>query len=210
MKVISWKEDKVVSIALKDGVHVLAQMGPSPYLIIFNLFQENDKWDGITLEQDTVLFCHAVTRQFLKMSVISEKKDIAPLKNISFPKYWISENASSRKVKIWENTPDEMEFFTLGKGGASLIENDITVAGFKETKVVEPSIEKDDKATIDKYETTSVSVYPEFNERLFLCSQYKMNIDPAKDLLFNRELPLSYKRYFQIVSGQVPLSELGY
>ena len=210
MKNINWKEQKVISIETRKGHFVLAQMGPSPYLSIFNLFSNDDSWDSIELKQQDVLFCHAITKQFLKKSTVREVKNVSPLQPVSYPEYWISEDPGSRKAVIWEGTPDEMTFITLGEGGASLIRNDITIPGFKETPVVIPSIPPQDLATIYKYELTSIAVYPEFNERLFLCSFLRKKVDPSKELLFNQDLPLIYKQYFQIVSGQVPLETLGY
>lgn len=103
-----------------------------------------------------------------------------------------------------------MTFFGLGKGGVALVENDITKTVFKEEQVVIENITETDAATIDNYELTNLASYPEFNERLFLCSKFKKNINPAKDMLFNKELPLAYKNYFNIVSGLVPIAQLGY
>ena len=210
MAALTWKEGKVISIETRENIFVLAQLGPEPYLIIFNLFSHNDVWKDVELTPESILFCHAVTRSFLKRSKLTEKKHIESLKTIEYPKYWISKSPNSYTVKIWAGTPDEMNFLSLGEGGASLVENDITVSGFKETKIIIPVISPNDKETINKFELTSISIYPEFNERLFLCYKFKKNVDPAKALLFNHDLPVEYKRYFQIVSGQVELSELGY
>lgn len=152
----------------------------------------------------------AVTKQFLKNSQLSYQVNLKPVKDIIYEKYWIQENPSSRMITLWADTKDQMTFIILGKGGASLIENDITQKGFKEHKTLIQIIKPDDNATIDQYELTNLASYPEFNERLFLCSQRRKNINPAKDLLFNRDIPLAYKKYFEIVSGLVPIKKLGY
>ena len=58
-----------------------------------------------------------------------------------------------------------------------------------------------DQETIDKYELTDVRIYPEFNERLYLCYKLGKNVDPLKDLVFNRPIPLDYKEYIDIISS---------
>lgn len=58
-----------------------------------------------------------------------------------------------------------------------------------------------DNETIDKYELTNVRVYPEFNERLYLCYKFGKNVDPLKDLIFDRPIPLAYKDYIDIISS---------
>ena len=49
-----------------------------------------------------------------------------------------------------------------------------------------------------KYELTNVRIYAEFNERLYLCYKFGKNVDPMKDLVFNRPIPIEYKEYIDI------------
>ncbi|MEZ0611498.1 hypothetical protein ACAW74_23505 [Fibrella sp. WM1] len=207
---IIWKEGKVISIRTRGENYVLAQMGIEPYLIIFKLFSKDDKWVKIRLDSKYVLFSHPVTRQFLKKSTINEQKHIDPLKDFKLPTRWIKEDMSSRSVVIWPGTANQIELILFGEHGASLIEYDANKPGFQEEKIVMKTISLDDVESIESHELRNISIYPEFNERLYLCSQFGENVDPYKDLLFGRDLPLDYKKYFQIISGTVPLSELGY
>lgn len=65
-----------------------------------------------------------------------------------------------------------------------------------------PEIPCTDNETIDKYELTAVHIYPEFNERLYLCYKFGKNVDSEKDLIFNRPIPLEYREYIDIVYGR--------
>lgn len=77
---ISWKENKIISIQLRNGVYVLGQMIKKPYLIFFKVYSKDGTWNIDTLSVDDILFCHAVTRQFLKLSQIKDVKGIQGLK----------------------------------------------------------------------------------------------------------------------------------
>ena len=66
-----WKSGKVISIRLRNGVYVLAQMVREPYLVFFNHFKEENNWKGVTLKEENILFCKAVTRQFLRSSPVT-------------------------------------------------------------------------------------------------------------------------------------------
>ena len=76
---ISWKENKIISIQLRNGVYVLGQMIKKPYLIFFKVYSKDGTWNIDTLSVDDILFCHAVTRQFLKLSQIKDVKGIHSL-----------------------------------------------------------------------------------------------------------------------------------
>ena len=46
-KSVPWKEGKVISVRLRDGIYVLAQMVKSPYMVFFNLFSEDNSGEGV-------------------------------------------------------------------------------------------------------------------------------------------------------------------
>ena len=73
-----WKPGKVISIRLRNGVYVLAQMVRDPYLVFFNHFNEENNWKGVTLKEEDILFCKAVTRQFLRYSPVAIVKEVTP------------------------------------------------------------------------------------------------------------------------------------
>jgi hypothetical protein len=200
MAKINWKKDLVISIEVKDNLYVLAQMGEAPYLFVYTIFSKNEEWKDVDLAKAKVLFCNAVTRQFIGQSKVSKVK-VAPVTQ-ELPKYWIKSHAMGTHYRIlWEGTPDETKVLLLGdNGGGSLIERDFTPFKYQE-KIVTASIPSSDKKTIDSHELTNIRMFPELNERLYHCYKEDKNVDPLKDLIFDRPMPLEYKRYAEIIAG---------
>lgn len=202
MHKVRWKANRVISIETKrkdenrkENVYVMAQMINRAQLLVFNLFSTDNKWENIDLCKAPILFCTYVTRQFITNSNVYVQ-DIEPLKDYEPPKYQIHTiGACARKIRVWEGTKDEKEFLIIGEGGGKLIEGDI------DGPVIMEKIPFTDNETIDKYELTDVRIYAEFNERLYLCYKLGKNVDPMKDLVFNRPIPLEYKEYIDIISS---------
>ncbi|MBQ3544570.1 MAG: hypothetical protein IJA34_06250 [Lachnospiraceae bacterium] len=202
MQKVTWKANRVISIETrrkdenrKENVYVLAQMINKAQLLVYNLFSTDNKWENIDLSKAPILFCTYVTRQFITNSNVFIQ-DIEPLKDYEPPKYRIHTiGACVRRITLWEGTKDEKEIMILGEGGGKLIEGDIN------GPVIMEQIPFTDNETIDKYELTDVRIYAEFNERLYLCYKFGKNVDPMKDLVFNRPIPLEYKEYIYIISS---------
>jgi hypothetical protein len=171
----------------------------SPYIIVYNIFRKKNEWLDVDLEKTPVLCCNSITNQFLKMSNI-ETQQIKPAFHIELPKYWIDHFANSRYIEVWKNTPYERKILIIGEGGA-LIERDIREGGIYKTKILKSSNSFDENEIIDKYELTNIRIYAEFNERLYLCYKLGKNVDPLKDLIFNRPIPIEYKDYINIISS---------
>ncbi|MCU7866498.1 MAG: hypothetical protein KZQ92_21305 [Candidatus Thiodiazotropha sp. (ex Lucinoma borealis)] len=199
---VIWKESKVISIETMEGIYALAQMLKSPYMVFYNHFSDSDDWAGVELSNESILFCKASTRQFLKNSVINAHKEVVPLGNPNIPNLWIRRNPSSYKVKLWGGTDDELEFIMIGEGGGALIEMDIYEPGLNMGKVINPVISLDDRDHIDNCELTDQAIYPSFNERLFLCCKFGKNVSPDKDLIFQRPLSTEFKRYYEMLAGR--------
>ncbi|MEQ7052936.1 hypothetical protein ABN764_20035 [Paenibacillaceae sp. P-4] len=202
-----WKANQVISIetSLKDegrknNIYVLAQMISKAQLLIFDLYSDDNNWGAVDLNEVPILFSTSVTRQFIKNSNIYNQS-MKPLTNYKLPNYKIdSLGMGSRQVTVWKGTTDERKVLILGQGGGRLIEEDMSAGSYK-TKIIMPSIPVTDNETIDKYELTNVRVYPEFNERLYLCYKFGKNVDPLKDLIFDKPIPLAYKDYIDIISS---------
>ncbi|MEX3747912.1 hypothetical protein [Lysinibacillus xylanilyticus] len=207
MAKIVWKANQVISIETrykdedrKNNIYVLAQMVNKAQLLIFDLYSENNNWGDVNLNEVPILFSTTVTRQFIKNSNIY-KQSIKPLTNFELPKYKIeSLGMGSRNVTVWKGTINERNVLILGQGGGRLIEEDMSTGNYK-TQIIMPSIPETDSETIDKYELTNVRVYAELNERLYLCYKFGKNVDPLKDLIFDRPIPLEYKEYIDIISS---------
>ena len=194
---VTWKEDKVISIETENNIFVLAQMLCSPYLLIFDTFSEGNIWDkSYDLSGTKTLLCKAVTRQFLSESNIRTEK-IKHRDNPKIEKYWISMYPESFSTTIFEGTSDETVINLFGEGGGSLIEVDIYDSGYEDEKIILDPIPFDHEC-IDKYETTDIEIYPNFNQRLYLSYKYGRVIDPIKDVIFHRPLLDDYKAYFGI------------
>ena len=124
MKKVIWRANQVISIETKrkdenrkENVYVLAQMINKAQLLVFNLFNKDNVWDNVNLEEAPVLFWTYVTRQFISNSNIFKQK-IEPLRDYEPPKYRIDTiGAEIRKVTLWEGTPDERKVLILGEGG---------------------------------------------------------------------------------------------
>lgn len=203
MKKVIWRANQVISIETKrrdenrkENVYVLAQMINRSQLLVFNLFNTDNNWENIDLSEAPILFCTYVAKQFISCSNIYKQK-IEPLKDYQPPKYQIQmKGVSARRRTLWKGTPDEREILFLGDGGGALIEGHIGDGIY-----IMPEIPFTDNETIDKYELTSVRIYAEFNERLYLCYKFGKNVDPMKDLIFNRPIPIEYKEYMDIISS---------
>lgn len=65
-------------------------------------------------------------------------------------------------------------------------------------RIIIKSIDPSDSDTIDQHEIDSLTVFPATNERLHLCWHFGRNLDPDKDIMFNRKMPLDYLTYVDI------------
>ena len=95
-----WKSGKIISIRLRNGVYVLAQMVREPYLVFFNHFKEENSWKGVTLKEENILFCKAVTRQFLRSRPVTIVKDLEPLLDYRLPKEWIYSHMGGHPITV--------------------------------------------------------------------------------------------------------------
>jgi len=202
---IIWKENKIISIKLRKDLYVLAQMQTEPYILFFNLFNTNNAWnENVILDNNHALFCTAVTRQFLNNSEILHIKKIKPLLTYIPALYWIKKNVTGhREITFWKETENETTISTLGEGGGELIEKNILKRSEQEVNTIMEEIPFSDNETINSFELTNVRMFPELNERLYLCYKFNRNLDPLKDITFNREIPFDYKIYLKIINGDM-------
>lgn len=195
---IRWKEGAVCSIETRAGLHVLAQMLNSPYMMFFNKFQSSDQWDDVTLHESDALFCVGVVRQFTSQSIIKKQK-IDPVVFQLLPTHWIASHNDFFTTALWAGTPNERTTSFFGPGG-QLVFKDITAVGMINDKVVMPEISYDDDGTIDGHELTNLRMFPELNERLYLCHLLQRKIDPLKEMVFKREMPIECCRYVDLMN----------
>ena len=209
----SWKEGKLISIRLKNNVYVLAQMVKEPYLVCFNLFTKDNDWQGVLLSENKVLFCHAVTRQFIRSSDITLVKELKPLKDYKLPRKWIYGGLGSRKRILFLNGKEREVLIPVGY--YSLVERDLEVYEKNRIhglfqKVLIENISQEHWDEIENIEDMTIATYPNLNERLYLCYLAGKNINPTLDIDLGKEIPESYETFVDIITGAVPLKDLGY
>lgn len=51
-RAVPWKPGKVLSIRLRNGICLLAQMVRDPYLVFFRHFSENNIWTNVSLKNE--------------------------------------------------------------------------------------------------------------------------------------------------------------
>ncbi len=216
---ISWKENKVISVETRRSLFVLAQMLRDPYIRFYNTFQTNEDWKSIDLKNCKTLFTVTVTRQFLKCSNISYIKEVQADIDREDLSIWIHQKDGFREIKVWPKTELEKEFIILGsEPGGDLVEKDIWWQPTSKNptrnhpsgvfdSLLKKDIPLDADDIINKYELTNLSTYPGLNERLYLCNLLNKNVNPYKDLVFDKEISLDYKVAIDIISTKGDIEE---
>jgi hypothetical protein len=202
---VVWRPDQVVAIETRTGLFVPAQLLTSPHLVVYDAFyteaeRAGIEAGGVDLAATPVLLHAAVTRQFLSRGRVTPLR-LAPTSGHRPPDRRLRATPGSRRVTAWPGTPHELSFIDITDGGGSLVEYDPTAPVGRPETVVVPSVPADDDATIDGHELESVRIYPEFNERLYLCHRLGRNVDPLKDVAFDRELPQQYRTYLALAAS---------
>lgn len=197
MNKITWKKGTVISVEARENIFFLAQMLEEPYLYFFDIHNTSHQWEISCLENTKPLFCVPVVRQFLKSSNI-KKMDITANNALEFPSNWIQKNIEAQMYTIWEGTEDEMTF-AMSKVGGCLVERTLTTNAQDYIEI--KKINNNDDDIIDSNELTSLRCYPELNERLYLSYLLGKNVDPLKDLIFQRPMLEEYKTYMKIFTG---------
>lgn len=204
-RAIPWKENRLISIKLRNGKYVLAQMLKDPYMIFFNQFKETNHWEEIQLSSDDVLFCRAVARQFVKLSHAAIVKDVAPLRDYVLPKVWLYVGDGSHRKQI--QLKNQSYNLIVSGDYYSLVERDMedhrnnTISGIYK-KVLLEQIDKSKYEDLNGIEDMSIDMYPNLNERLYLCSLEGKNVNPYMDIRFDKDLPESYEAFLDVITGK--------
>lgn len=210
MSRVIWKKSKVVSVALKDGYYVLAQMLESPYLAFFNIFSRERDWSGSKLSNSDVLFFCAVTRQFLKFSEF-KTEHIPAATDLQPPLHWLKRHPGSRTITVWKGTPRERTFIDISaRPGGIVVSKDITKKGRAAAAHPVREVEPREYAKVADLERTVVWTFPQLNERLHLCRVLGKRVDPMKEIHFNRKLPPEYATMVDILASRGTPEDWGY
>ena len=201
-----WKPGKVISISLRNGVYVLAQMVRDPYLVFFNHFNEENNWKEVTLKEEDILFCKAVTRQFLRYSPVTIVKDLDPLLDYRLPKEWIYSHIGGYPITV-SVKGRERQLAGFGQR-LSLVQadkesglpEDNPLMGLFQAYILS-DIQEKDWERVGQAELMSIEVFPTLNERLYLCSLHGKNVNPELDISLGKPLPDDYETYIDILTN---------
>ena len=205
----TWKKGKVLSLELRNGEFTLFQMlERKGYIAVFDGFKSIDEWKADDLSSMDELFKTIATTAFFRRSTIKVQKHVKPTSDLTCPEGpFIDPGSDFEEVTAWAGTENERTFLKSGNGDNCLISWTREEGCIKEH--CEP-IHLEDYEKYQEYELNGLSVYPNINERIYLCSIFGRNVNPEKDLAFQRDLPIEYLKYIDIISGKILLSDLGY
>ena len=201
-----WKSGKVISIRLRNGVYVLAQMVREPYLVFFNHFKEDNCWKVVTLKEEDILFCKAVTRQFLRYSPVTIVKDLEPLLDYRLPKEWIYSHMEGHPITV-SVKGRERQLAGFGRRCSLVLADkdsgqpeDNPLMGLFQAYIL-PDIQEQDWERVGQAELMSIEVFPTLNERLYLCFLHGKNVNPELDISLGKPLPDDYETYIDILTN---------
>lgn len=203
----TFKDGTVFSIRLRNGSFALLQKIRDGRFAVFNLFRERDEWSSDDVSSDNVLFYCVITKSVLQRSDVRHHKHVKGAGELVYPDFTINLSGGHRHITLWEGTANERTFLMMGNGSYGVWRSVCLEGKIKEDYTL---ITIKDYDRYRHLELSNLRVYPEFNERLYLCSIFKCNIDPLKEIAFDRPLDPQCRVYVDIISGKVPLSDLGY
>ena len=205
-KRVPWREGRVISIALRDEWFARLQMLRRPFVAVFSEFRCEDDWADIELTSSNHLFDCSVNRSILKRSQVHFHKGLAPAPDIQLPE-WKINTRGFRNITLWAGTKEERTVMVSGGEGNVGLWRSFCEPGHVGDEYIPISTTDYDRYT--EIELAHVRDYPEFNERLFLCSELECNFDPLKELVFDRSIDPMCSNYVNIISGK-RFSECGY
>lgn len=184
---------------------LLQTMENLAHVAIHKEFRTVDDWSDYEASPDTVLFYCSVIKNVFQNDRIRKCKEAKLAQGLSFPELRISPDGTDR-ILLWGGTEHERSI-VLYSEPLSLVR--LYRAGGQWHDTTQP-ISLDDYHKYGNLELTTMRAYPELHERLALCADLGVNVDPLKEITFRRELPVSFWRYVDIIGGKVELSQLGY
>lgn len=196
-----WKAGKTLSVRIKHNTWTLTQMLEPPFLLFFTPSADHPA-------AESILFPCAVTDQFLRLAQMKATK----LRGIPYspPRRWIENHHGGRVRQVWPGTPEQRTIPVLSsKPGGRLVEWQTPYTSHQARTIIE-NILTTDTQTIEHHERSVLWTFPLLNERLYLCHKFGRNIDPGKDIMFDRPLHRSYATYVDILVNFGNLTDWGY
>jgi hypothetical protein len=204
----NWKPNSVFSLLLRKDIWAYGQMLNSPYLVFFQMFSAKKDRSSEAFRVAKPLFFCATVKQILKEPI--EVMDWSPRNDMSPPDHWIKSHPGSRNVKYWVGTKDEVEFLSMEeKPGGILVQKSILPNSTGDRTVVK-KIGVSEKSVIDSHELDVIWTPGLLRERLFVCHLAGKNIDPLKDIKFDREPNLLSRDFIHLMAQKKTPKDLGY
>lgn len=205
-----WKKNAVFSIKLSNGLYALIQtFDESGKIAVLNHFQASDNFSDMLPSHVDVLFMCWVTKNIFRCEQINPVIGLKPWPCQSFPEQFISLSGSTDEIVFWQGTENERKIITFSGEQAKYISTSTP----QKSGLCKITYEEIDNAAYPHtahLEMDAVRAYPEFLERLKLCSEKKANFDPMKEIAFQRPLGTECIKYVDIIGGRVRLDEIGY
>lgn len=207
MKVRSvWRANSLFVVKLRNGKQALVQTFSSqPDIAVFNEFRSHGEWEDFVPSMRNVLFCCWAAKFFFQNDHIARLPGLKPAADIVFPDKMLAPEGN-RRACFWKGTDHEREVIVPGESvllRTNHVKNGRHEPEYKKVKLT-------DFQRFASLELAALRIYPEFNERLNLCSELEANFDPLKEIVFHRPLDSSCRVYIDIISGKVRLDTLGY
>ena len=203
-----WKKDKVFSIELRDGtLAVLQMMNIKGRIAVLDVFSKTEDIADIKPSSLKVLFYAYILNDVLKRSIVKELKGGEPCQGLSFPSKLLSMGRGNRNLTLWKGEAEERIVRVCGEGEPLVVD---TSNSFESYSIFDKQLEVATYDECAQFELKNLRCYPEFNERLYLCSKKKRNYDPLKEIAFTRPLDKDATVYIDIIGGKVQISDLGY
>ena len=199
------RPNTVYSVKLRQGGYALLQtMSDTCRIAVFDEFRSEPDWTGVQLSQSNVLFICSVIRNFFQNSLIEKLSGLTACRDLEFPNKAISLDGH-RTVTLTVGK-SKHEIVAMGDG-LSLCH---TKWHDGRPSLSYTNIKRTDFEKVKHLELTTLRSYPELNERLSLCRKLGRNVDPMKEIAFDRQLPPQFETYVVIIGGLIPSKQFGY
>ena len=174
-KRVTWKENALISLKLRDDLFTIAQMLRLPFLRLFKVSNKDGVWRNLDLNKVEVLFCvmvGRVVRQQLCEGKVSDRSVIPSA--LPFQKLWID---------AYSNFDGGFTFL-----GGKLIEVDPAKSYTTAPVVKDWLLPKADAELIKKYELTNMWGADDLRARLVGYFDTGIDRDELKEKVFDFSL----------------------
>ena len=174
-KRVTWKENALISLKLREDLFTIAQMLRLPFLRLFKVANNDGVWRNLDLNKVEILFCVMVGRVVRQQLCEGKVKDRSVIPStLPFPKLWI---------RPYVNFDGGFLFI-----GGRLVEVDPT-KGYTTAPVVKDwLLPKADAELIKKYELTNMWGADDLRERLVRYFDIGIDRDELKEKVFDFSL----------------------